>query len=96
MDAPSDLAHVLQKLGVKVKFARDVIRDVCGYTPYERRAMELLAQGFDKRALKFCKKRVSAIELHNSNFVACRHPRMVVYAWPPNRYVPALIILQVC
>lgn len=46
------------KLGVKVKFARDVIRDVCGYTPYERRAMELLAQGFDKRALKFCKKRL--------------------------------------
>merc|ERR1712196_732347 len=48
-----------QGLGVKVKLARDVIREVCGYTPYERRAMELLSQGFDKRALKFCKKRVS-------------------------------------
>merc|ERR1711865_304395 len=46
------------KLGVKVKLARDVIRDVCGFTPYEKRAMELLAQGFDKRALKFCKKRL--------------------------------------
>merc|ERR1712146_865767 len=31
---------------------------VCGFAPYEKRAMELLAQGFDKRALKFCKKRL--------------------------------------
>merc|ERR1712188_128123 len=46
------------KLGVKVKLARDVIRDVCGFAPYERRAMELLSQGFDKRALKYCKKRL--------------------------------------
>merc|ERR1712094_119944 len=41
-------------LGVKVKLAREV----CGFAPYERRAMELLSQGFDKRALKFCKKRL--------------------------------------
>merc|ERR1711975_84396 len=47
-----------RSLGVKVKLARDVIREVCGFTPYERRAMELLSQGFDKRALKFCKKRL--------------------------------------
>merc|ERR1712179_408603 len=46
------------KLGVKVKLARDVIREVSGFTPYERRTMELLGQGFDKRALKFCKKRL--------------------------------------
>merc|ERR1712124_164480 len=46
------------KLGVKVQLARDVIREVAGFTPYERRTMELLAQGFDKRALKFCKKRL--------------------------------------
>merc|ERR1711881_560222 len=38
--------------------ARDVVREVCGFAPYERRAMELLSQGFDKRALKFCKKRL--------------------------------------
>merc|ERR1711959_44514 len=46
------------KLGVKVNLARSVIREVAGYAPYERRAMELLSQGFDKRALKFCKHRL--------------------------------------
>merc|ERR1711871_504086 len=48
------------RLGVKVKLARDVVREVGGFAPYERRCMELLSQGFDKRALKFCKKRVRA------------------------------------
>merc|ERR1712138_162649 len=46
------------KLGVKVSLARSVIRDVTGFAPYERRCMELMSQGFDKRALKFCKKRL--------------------------------------
>uniref|UniRef100_A0A674NTJ9 60S ribosomal protein L36 n=1 Tax=Takifugu rubripes TaxID=31033 RepID=A0A674NTJ9_TAKRU len=43
------------------KFIRDMIRDVCGFAPYERRAMELLKVSKDKRALKFIKKRVRAI-----------------------------------
>merc|ERR1711937_575756 len=55
------------KLGVKVKLARDVIREVSGFTPYERRTMELLAQGFDKRALKFCKKRARAAPFPGGN-----------------------------
>ncbi|XP_029004175.1 60S ribosomal protein L36 isoform X1 [Betta splendens] len=41
------------------KFVRDMIREVCGFAPYERRAMELLKVSKDKRALKFIKKRVS-------------------------------------
>ncbi|XP_040851378.1 60S ribosomal protein L36-like [Ochotona curzoniae] len=40
------------------KFMRDMIREVCGFAPYERRAMELLKVSKDKRALKFIKKRV--------------------------------------
>uniref|UniRef100_A0A672K695 60S ribosomal protein L36 n=1 Tax=Sinocyclocheilus grahami TaxID=75366 RepID=A0A672K695_SINGR len=40
------------------KFVRDMIREVCGFAPYERRAMELLKVSKDKRALKFIKKRV--------------------------------------
>ncbi|XP_072499648.1 large ribosomal subunit protein eL36-like [Notamacropus eugenii] len=40
------------------KFVRDMIRKVCGFAPYERRAMELLKVSKDKQALKFIKKRV--------------------------------------
>ncbi|GAA6231932.1 60S ribosomal protein L36 [Lates calcarifer] len=40
------------------KFIRDTIREVCGFAPYERRAMELLKVSKDKRALKFIKKRI--------------------------------------
>ena len=29
-------------LGTKVKLARTVIRELCGFTPYERRCMDLL------------------------------------------------------
>ncbi|ESN96142.1 hypothetical protein HELRODRAFT_67827 [Helobdella robusta] len=40
------------------KFVRDLVRDVCGFAPYEKRSMELLKVGKDKRALKFCKRRL--------------------------------------
>ncbi|RZF39875.1 hypothetical protein LSTR_LSTR008480 [Laodelphax striatellus] len=40
------------------KFVRDLIRDVCGHAPYEKRAMELLKVSKDKRALKFLKRRL--------------------------------------
>lgn len=49
----------LQRLTKQSKFVRDMIREVCGFAPYERRAMELLKVSKDKRALKFIKKRVS-------------------------------------
>ena len=42
---------------------RDVIREVCGHAPYEKRAMELLKVSKDKRALKFLKRRVSYLKL---------------------------------
>merc|ERR1712133_6775 len=40
------------------KFTRDIIREVVGFAPYERRVMELLKISKDKRALKFLKKRL--------------------------------------
>ncbi|XP_059021183.1 large ribosomal subunit protein eL36-like [Mustela lutreola] len=46
------------RLTKHTKFLRDMIREVCGFAPYERRAMELLKECKDKRALKFIKKRV--------------------------------------
>jgi len=40
------------------KFIRDIVREVSGFAPYERRAMELLKVSKDKRALKFVKRRL--------------------------------------
>ena len=48
-----------QFLSKRVKFARDLVREVCGQAPYEKRLIELLKVQRDKRALKFAKKRVS-------------------------------------
>uniref|UniRef100_A0A915II33 60S ribosomal protein L36 n=1 Tax=Romanomermis culicivorax TaxID=13658 RepID=A0A915II33_ROMCU len=40
------------------KFVRDIVREVCGQAPYEKRAIELLRISKDKKALKYLKKRV--------------------------------------
>jgi Ribosomal protein L36e len=43
----------------RTKFVRDLVREVTGFAPYERRIMELIKNSKDKRAKKLCKKRVS-------------------------------------
>lgn len=60
-----------QRLTKHTKFVRDMIREVCGFAPYERRAMELLKVSKDKRALKFIKKRVSQ-STNNDNKNYCQ------------------------
>lgn len=40
------------------RFVRDLVREVVGHAPYEKRCMELLKISKDKRALKFCKARL--------------------------------------
>uniref|UniRef100_A0A8C6QHM4 Large ribosomal subunit protein eL36 n=1 Tax=Nannospalax galili TaxID=1026970 RepID=A0A8C6QHM4_NANGA len=47
-----------RRLTKHTMFVQDMIREVCGFAPYERCAMELLKVSKDKRALKFIKKRV--------------------------------------
>nr|ACO15031.1 60S ribosomal protein L36 [Caligus clemensi] len=42
------------------KFIRDLVREVSGFSPYERRAMELLRISKGKRCLKFLKKRIGS------------------------------------
>jgi large subunit ribosomal protein L36e len=42
----------------RVKAVREIIREVCGFSPYEKRIMELLRNNLDKRALKFAKRRL--------------------------------------
>eukprot|EP00760_Papus_ankaliazontas_P006392 PhM_4_TR13024/c0_g1_i1/m.36512/K02920/RP-L36e, RPL36; large subunit ribosomal protein L36e len=45
----------------KAKWAMQaVIRDVVGTLPFERRAQELLKIGREKKALKFCKRRLGS------------------------------------
>lgn len=46
------------RLGKRVKIVREIIREVAGFAPYEKRVMELLKVGKDKRALKVAKKKV--------------------------------------
>ncbi|KAK9819463.1 hypothetical protein WJX74_008799 [Apatococcus lobatus] len=46
------------RLSKRVKFIREVVRDVAGLAPYERRVTELLKVGKDKRALKLCKRKL--------------------------------------
>ena len=36
----------------RVKFVREIVREVVGFAPYEKRCMELLKVGKEKRALK--------------------------------------------
>ena len=52
------LLCIFQASNKRVKFIRDLVREVVGFAPYEKRCMELLRIGKDKRALKFVKKRV--------------------------------------
>merc|ERR1712087_583066 len=44
----------------KAQHVRKVIREVAGYSAYEKRCIELLKISKDKRAMKFCKKRLGS------------------------------------
>jgi len=42
----------------RIKLVKDIVRELSGFAPYERRVLEFLKNGLDKRALKVAKKRV--------------------------------------
>ncbi|KAL1917954.1 60S ribosomal protein eL36 [Calcarisporiella thermophila] len=48
-------------LSKRVRFVRDIVREVAGFAPYERRVMELLKNSKDKRARKLAKKRLGSL-----------------------------------
>uniref|UniRef100_A0A453JM78 60S ribosomal protein L36 n=1 Tax=Aegilops tauschii subsp. strangulata TaxID=200361 RepID=A0A453JM78_AEGTS len=50
--------HILQKGTKRVHFVRNLIREVAGFAPYEKRITELLKVGKDKRALKVAKRKL--------------------------------------
>jgi len=47
-------------LAKRTEFAREIVREVCGLAPYERRVIELLRNSKDKRARKLAKKRLGS------------------------------------
>jgi len=47
-----------QRCSKRVKVVREIIREVAGLAPYERRIGELLKTGREKRALRFSKKKL--------------------------------------
>jgi len=49
----------------RTKFVRELIREVTGFAPYERRVMELLKNSKDKRAKKLAKKRLGTLRRAN-------------------------------
>jgi len=51
-------AHTKGRVTVRGEVVREVMKEVCGFAPYEKRMIELLRIGKDKRALKFAKKRL--------------------------------------
>ncbi|EPQ26150.1 uncharacterized protein PFL1_06358 [Pseudozyma flocculosa PF-1] len=54
----------------RVEVIRSVIREVAGFAPYERRAMELIRNSKDKRARKFIKRRVGTLRRAKSKMEA--------------------------
>ena len=52
------------KLGKRTAFVRDVVQEVCGFAPYEKRIIELIKTGQakdGKKALKLAKKRLGTL-----------------------------------
>ena len=57
-DTPPPPFPLLQRAGKRIKFVRSIVSEVAGQAPYEKRCMELLKVGKDKRALKLCKRKL--------------------------------------
>ena len=47
-----------QRLANRVKLVREIVKEVAGLAPYEKRIAELLRIGKDKRALKYAKQKL--------------------------------------
>jgi len=50
------------KRGPRSKLAREVAREVSGWAPYEKRVMEFLRNGLDKRALRLARRRLGTYQ----------------------------------
>ena len=51
------------RLGSRVRVVREVIREVCGFAPYEKKMMELIRTGVpakEKKAVKVARRRLGS------------------------------------
>ena len=75
----------LQRQSKRVRFVREIVKEVAGLAPYERRATELLKVGRDKRALKLCKRKVGP-SVHGSRSQRTRtHSHNPLHCMPARR-----------
>jgi large subunit ribosomal protein L36e len=58
---PEKISNKKGALGKRTAFVRSLIREVAGFSPYEKRVMELLKNSKDKRARKLAKKRLGTL-----------------------------------
>eukprot|EP01117_Protostelium_nocturnum_P007839 TRINITY_DN2804_c0_g2_i1.p2 TRINITY_DN2804_c0_g2~~TRINITY_DN2804_c0_g2_i1.p2 ORF type:complete len:125 (-),score=40.26 TRINITY_DN2804_c0_g2_i1:74-448(-) len=56
------------KLGKHTKFVRELVREVTGFAPYERRIMELVRNGLEKRAVKLAKRKLGTLRRAKSKY----------------------------
>jgi len=57
-DAKPRISRTKGHLSKRTAFVRDIVKEVAGLAPYERRVIELLRNSKDKRARKLAKKRL--------------------------------------
>lgn len=46
------------RFGPRHALAKEVAREVCGYANYEKRILEFLRNGFDRKALRLAKRKI--------------------------------------
>ncbi|KAK4051040.1 ribosomal protein L36 [Microbotryomycetes sp. JL201] len=49
------------KQSARTSFVKQIVREVAGFAPYERRVMELIRNSKDKKARKLTKKRLGTL-----------------------------------
>ncbi|KAI9720904.1 MAG: 60S ribosomal protein L36 [Chrysothrix sp. TS-e1954] len=55
---PTRISKSKGRVSKRTQFVRDIVKEVSGLAPYERRVIELLRNSKDKRARKLAKKRL--------------------------------------
>jgi len=58
LDRKSRPSRTKGHLSKRTQFVREIVKEVAGLAPYERRVIELLRNSKDKRARKLAKKRL--------------------------------------